>query len=559
MSVSKGGGTFLPEVDSAGEASTQNTVISDDIPSSPPAIPPRSLARKPTPRPSFFASLAAAYEHVYRNQSKPSSRDASGDITHGRVGDESELEDMSHLTSAFGRSLTTSAQPSEAVKESRYEPKLPEHVSSPITNGLLHDALPAIDPENWMFMPKPLKTSRTASSATASSAKPPATSPINPPCVSGSSVDGIIDQYADHSSSAAQIQNAVHGSTSEVEHCAHQHDNNTKGKSRDVPTHTQDQGDGHASTSQSDAPRSRLVRAPRPYRGPPRVPLPADPPYPRPDTPRPIEGTPCVDYSDNQHPLFVSDAFGRDGDKGSGGDGKVRSYGIRVVESTTASEAESGLAQLTAPPERMYSARRPANKRCSFRVKSTASSSPGYWSDDGSEDDHPFKYDDYLGRSEAWIRPSKERAVSACLRKVSGLQRESRASIYSQDGTPSKTFGRHCELFGGEISPAMQQSVDDSHLHFPSRRHGDAPRSPYEDESYEGEGGGFYNSNAIKSRFAEGNPNEVKILVNKNLFGGAQKKSAETSMPLDENQQGWELLRRQQELQNNRLTGNTDD
>lgn len=561
------GGSFPDVLDSPGEPSTQTTTVSDDVSSSPPPIPPRSFARKPTPRPHLFPSLQEAHSHVYRIQSKQSSRDASGDTTQGRVGEESDEEDMTPLTSAFGRSLTTSAQPSLALAESRESPALPEHSSSPATHGFMNVALPVFEPINWDNVPKPLNTSRTTSSGAESTNKLPAAGPTNPPHVSGSSVDRIIDQYAHQSSSPAQLHGAVYGSISDVEHFSHQHGSGTEDVLGVVSTQAQEQGGVGALASYTAAHRGNynFLKAAHMNTPPPQVPLPADPPcrpstpFFRPDTPRPTTGgpVPSVHYATVRRPLSVSDGSSGDQDKENEADNKFDRYQETqghdpgLMESATASDAESRVAQLTAPPQRMHSARRARYAHRS--MQSTVPSSPGDCVSESSNED-PFVYEGML------FHPSKERAVSACLRKVSGLQRESRASIYSQDGTPSKTFGHHNEVFGDVVSPGAQRAIDHSRLHMPSYRHGNVPRGAGDDQAIEYEVGDFYNPEAIESDWAVENPNEVKVPVNNNLFGGAQRNLTEASgPPRSENQLAWEQLRRREEQQAHRLTGNTDD
>lgn len=539
MSVSKGGGGSFPE------ESELPGDVSDDMTRSPPPppIPPRSLGRKTTPRPHLFTSLEAARSHVYRNQPAPSSRDASGDSTHGRVGHESgsDEQDMTELTSAFGRSLTTSAQPKE-----------PELLSRPRTRGLTSLTLPEFDttnwqPDDWQQVPKPLNPIRAVSSGAQSTNKLQAPS---------SSVDRIIDQYAHQSSSsAAQVQDAVYGSTSDVDHFTRQNDKHTDEVSGVVPT----------KATQTQRPEGVHGWRPRPpHRAslnirkgmhadtpPPSFALPADPPcrppspFQRPDTPRPLRGGPisCVVYNERRKPLSVSDESCDDQDEAL----KAPNNDLKMVESATASDAESGVAQLTGPPARMHSTRRAPNTRRRSRQKALANSPGDCFSEDSDED--PFKYDIYM-------RPSKERVVSACLREVSDLHCESRASIYSEDGTPSKTFGHHFELVGETVSPEMQRS-------FNSYQVESVPRNPYHDQPMEGQeqDGQFYDPNAIQSEWEVGSPNEVKVPVQRNLFGGAKKQQqvAQPSEPRSHNQLAWEAMRRRQELEANRLTGNTDD
>lgn len=557
-------GSFPGELGSPGESSTQTTVVSDDISLSPPPIPARSVARNPTPRPYLFPSLQEAHSHVYRNQSKQSSRDASGDTsTHGRVGDEPEEEDMTPLTSAFGRSLTTSAQQSVAYTESRKSPVLPEYASSPAAHGFTNITLPPFEPIDWENAPKPLNTIRMVSSDAESINRLPTASSTNPPHVSGSSVDRIIDQYVRQSSSAAQSHVAEYATSSDVDSPSRQHESDAGGILGVNTTRAQEQGCFRILTPHPASARGNFLTAAHTNTPPPEIPLPADPPvrpsspFVRPDTPRPLTGgpIPSVFYSSKRRPLSVSDESFSDEDQENkvdmdpSRDQKTPGSDSRVMESATASDAGSGVAQLTAPPQRLHSARRAKNMRYSMR--STGSKSPGdYFSEDSDED--PFKYESLV------MRPSKERAVSACLRKVSGLERESRASIYSQDGTPSKTFGHHYELFGNVASPGMQRSVGNWRLQAPSHRAGNVPRNPYNNQAIGGEGDNFYNANAIESGWAVEDLHEVKVPVNKNLFGGAQQNLTEASGPRDENQLAWDQLRREQQ-HTNRLTGNTDD
>lgn len=563
--------SFPDEEQSPAEASAAATVVTDELassPSAPPSAPPpapppptpsRSRARNPTPRPHLFSSLEAAHLHVHNQRTKQSSRDAESDTTttHGRVGDESVAEDMTIMTSALGRSLTTSVQPSVAVPDSQHSPGLPEHVSGPTTLGFVTVALPAFEPIDWNNVPKPLNTSRTTSSTIDLSSKPQAASPTSPPYVSGSSVDRIIAHYEHPSSSAVDPPSAVHGSVSDVEHFSHQSGSESDGMSGSAPSQTHEHDKFPL--------RGNFLKAMHTTTPPPQMALPANPPCRpsvpsfRPDTPRPLKGgpIPCVVRSSVRRPLSVSDDSCCDEDLGGSSsqkrghlDGDAQDNRARVFESMTISDAESRMAQLLPPPDRMHSAQRAKDNRHSLR--SDSSSSPDeYFSED--TDDDPFKYD-------VFVRPSKERAVSACLRKVSGLQRESRASIYSQDGTPSKTFGHHYELFGQEISPEMQRSVD-ANLQMPSIRNGNVPRSPFNHSEIKYEDDEFYNPCAVQSRVAEGNPNEVKIPIHNNLVGGAQQKLADDpDEPRSMNQLAWEqLCRRREKQQAHRLTGNTDD
>lgn len=549
MSVLEGGGSFPEESNLPGEASTQTTVVSDDITSSPPPIPPRSFGRKSTPRPQLFSNLQAAHSHVYRNQPKQSSRDASGDTTQGRVDDDSQEEDMTPMTSAFGRSLTTSAQQSVAPSESLQSSKLPEHASSPATHGFMNVDLPPFEPMDWKVAPKPLNTVRLVSSEAASTNQLPATSSKDPPYVSGSSVDRIIDQYAHQSSSAPPSQAAVYGSTSDIEHFSRQNEHDPEEILGAAETQIQVQGGVWKPSIGPPKANPGLLRAAKAAytnTSPPQMPLPADPPcrpltpFLRPGTPRPFTGIPSTGESPSVSDDSYGDEYqGYETDKNDNRGQEGRGSALRTAESVTFSEAESGVAQLIAPPERMHSARRAKPTRRS--MQSTLSSSPaGYVSEDSSDD--PFQYDSFM-------LPSKARAVSDCLRKVSGLQRESRASIYSEDGTPSKTFCHQQEFFGQGFSPQMQRDADTSY------RVG----SPYDNQPFDGEGDSFYDPNAIKSAWAVGSPNEVKVPVNKNLFGGAKSKLTEASAPRTAKQLAWDQLRRREEQQANRLTGNTDE
>lgn len=544
------GDTFPKTLKSPEETSTQSSRFPSSISSSPPPIPARSVARKVTPRPHLFPSLQEAHSHVYRTQPQDSSRNASGDHTRGRVGNESAVEDMSPPTNAIGRSLTGNARPVRKYSV------LPQFPSSPTGHGFMNVALPVREPVSWDNVPQPLSTARMVSEtkSTTTSTLPELTS-STPPCGSENSFDHIINEYARQLSSSGQSQAAADVSNSEPS---------------SLPAQNRTKEGSDATTCLAKAPhavpvpgglrKTAFVNTPAP-----QIPLPADPPFTsskklyRPSTPWPSQ------------PVFAHSSISQTAvtDTGFDDDEEEEEYYFEHnqaqlgsdlgVGSGAGSDVESKVNQLLPPPARMHSTRGAKQSRRS--IQSTVSSSAGGFMTEGSDED-PFKYD------RVFFHPSKEREVSACLRKVSGLERESRASIYSQDGTPSKTYAGNYELFGEAVSPGTQQILHDlTRLHTPSHHPGNVPQGqhqgqhqgPGQHHSAQSRGEEFYNPGAIESEWTLGSPDVVKIPVKNKVFGGTQRNLQETSgPPRSENQLRWDQLRRD-EGQSNRLTGNTED
>ncbi len=118
-------------------------------------------------------------------------------------------------------------------------------------------------------------------------------------------------------------------------------------------------------------------------------------------------------------------------------------------------------------------------------------------------DDDPFKYDNQS--YSAFLQPSKEREVSAALRRVSGLSSHSRGTVCSPDGTPYRSSARP--------PPIPKKDMSRHPL-----RQGGSPKQPQE---------AFYDSSAIKSirRVAEGDPLDIKVV----LRGGPPSKDHPTA------------------------------
>lgn len=127
------------------------------------------------------------------------------------------------------------------------------------------------------------------------------------------------------------------------------------------------------------------------------------------------------------------------------------------VDSSVGFDSDRGAAsdempKMLPPPTRMHSARHKAQSRQSL-VSSSRSSFIGGGMTERSEED-PFHYDS------VFLRPSREREVSAYLHQVSGVERGSTAIIYSPDGSPLKTSRQSLDkrLNSPEVRPMMLDS-----------------------------------------------------------------------------------------------------
>ncbi|KAJ0115838.1 hypothetical protein J7T55_004007 [Diaporthe amygdali] len=162
--------------------------------------------------------------------------------------------------------------------------------------------------------------------------------------------------------------------------------------------------------------------------------------------------------------------------------------GIGVDSDAGAASEESKVPQLCPPPARMHSARRRERGRQSL-LSSARSSITGVT--EGSEED-PFHYDS------VFLRPSREREVSAYLRQVSGVERGSTAIICSPDGTPLRS--------PRPLLDRDSPSPEVSPLRLPQRTAvGNDARTQQDQE--------FFEPSAINPQWTVGSPAVVRVPV----------------------------------------------
>lgn len=513
--------------------------LNDPHPTSP--LLSNANSRNPTPRPHLFPSLEAARDHVYRKSSdtRQAPRDASGEVSQAPSEDDPSLGDMNSLpsTRAFGRSLTVHAQSHSSVLPA--VPSSPIRVFTPITKPIF-----------WENVPKPLNTS---SSRNVSSSQ-----------MSGSSVDNIIGRYGQLSSSAAQSQAAVYGGSSpspEVDRFIGQHENDVQVNvdkeplGRDGAALARGGGEFHLKSKVFD----QSVSLSNPH---PRAPL-----HPS----NPFFNSSCHDAPDEEVPKLWSelcpagpDALLRLSPTPPIDHSKAKFGSDLGAESVTGSEtvsvAESKVGSLNRPSSAMHSVRHQRRGRqnsADGNTRSVGLISVATDATDGDED--PFKYD----RRGPFLQPSKERVVSANLRKVSGLPRESTATVYSQDGTPSRTFygetaADYFDTDGQPFSPGPARPLKNvSPMKAPSRNPFVALQRDCHNSANVTKG--FYDPDAINPDWALGEPDVVRVPVVKtgNLFGRTQRNLRAGSNLQPEQQVGLEVLRQREG--DNRITGNTED
>lgn len=491
------------------------------------------VSRKSTPRPQLFPSLEAARDYVYRKSSetRQTSRNASGEVSQAPSEDEMSLEDMNPLpsTCVLARSLTdhapykSPAPPTPSIDPSRS--------FSPNTSHVI-----------WEDVPKPLKNS---SSRNVSSSQR-----------SGSSVENIVGHYGELAS-AAQSQAAVHeGSFSNT----------------GVPIFIERSQDDEP-LSAGKEPRRRAVEGddyllePNVYVRPVRskAPTPRAPMHPSnpffnganptakddekseyrsrlspagPDALLHVAPTPPIDHHQR--------TFGSDLEVGS------------VTDSSTVSVAESRVGPLNRPSNAMHSVRRQRRGRqSSVHDKTYSAGVVSECTDASDADEDPFKYD----RRGPLLQASKERVVSARLRMVSGLPRESTATVYSQDGTPSRTFygetpADYFGIDGQSLSPASTNQQSDLYT---TQAPSVSPfvglqRDHYRSANVTNE---FYDPDAINPEWASGKPDTVRVPVTKKDGRIHRNHGVGSNSQPGQEEMGLEALRRHEG--DNRITGNTED
>lgn len=483
----------------------------DDLPSSPP-IPPRSVDRQPNTRPQLFPSLEEAHSHIHRSH-----RNAS-------IGPHQAHDRDGGQTDATAQATST--------------PMLRVPHNTP-NDGPSGDFAICED------VPQPLNTSRFVPGSTKAQSQ-----------VSGSSVDQIVDHYAQKLSSEAQSHATACDSDSEYDYFVGQ-----------TPPAVRATASAPA-TSQAERPRGTARRAVTPFarsdaahastetdlpdmqEGTSEIPIQS----PNPFSAAPISPVSEADSWTSRPILDVSDSSESDCDRAKVG--SDLGAGSRGGSEEAPSVAESKVGQLIPPPARMNSARghlqqRGRNSMASYKTNSIG----GAMTDESDED--PFSYD----HLSIFHQPTKEREVSARLRKVSGVGRESTATVYSQDGTPSKSY--YEDQYFADDQPASPNSarLRKDLADLPPQTH-----NPMGEPSKEkNRAGKFYDPTAIKSEWALGSPDVVKVPVKQakdkeNRFARDVQDPAEVGEGQSkEMNRAARQHREETQTQANRMTGNTED
>lgn len=490
------------------------------------------VSRKSTPRPQLFPSLEAARDYVYRKSSetRQTSRDASGEVSQAPSEDEMSLEDMNPLpsTCVLGRSLIDHAPPKSPVPPT---PSIdPSRSISPITNPVI-----------WEDVPKPLKTS---SSRDVSSSQ-----------MSGSSVETIVGHYGELAS-AAQSQAAGHEGSF---------------PNTGVPIFIERSRDDE-SLGAGKEPRRRAVEGDD-YLLEPKV-------YVRPMRSKALT---------SRAPLYPSNPFFNDANTTAKDDDKSKSLSRlcpagpdallhvaptppidhqqrndlevgSVTDSSTVSVAESKVGPLNRPSNAMHSVRRQRRGRqSSVHDKTYSAGVVSECTDASDADEDPFKYD----RRGPLLQASKERVLSARLRMVSGLPRESTATVYSQDGTPSRTFYRETptNYFGIYGQPLSNGSTNHQSDLYTTQAPSVNPFVGLQQDHYRSANvtNEFYDPGAINPEWASGKPDTVRVPVTKkdSLFGRTHQDHGVRPSLQPDQEMGLEALRCHEG--DNRITGNTED
>lgn len=465
---------------------------------------PSSVFSNQQTRP-LFGSLEEAHSRITRPQPSGTPRSVGDETTSSGSGDDTILKDMQRLsatdareiytnvgypvTRAFGRSVT------DAVNCAVDEPAL---VPSP----LLVQKQPDPDPwKNEAFSSPP--TSKTAPAAWRSPDEPwqspPArfteaqafaeanTSNQPPPYSPKSKFDRNLGRYGPAAQNSLAVQSKFRplAPLADGDRLAQEYEANTK------VCRVAEEGIG----------------------SPPRIGLPKDPPF-HPTNPfaaparlkasetvlRVVNASPAPESHFPKRRSHCSDS--EDDQARIGSDLGVGS-GIGVDPELEAGSDESKVPKLLAPPARMHSARRKEGRQ-SF-ISSGRSSVVGGGMTEGSEED-PFHYDS------VFLRPSREREVSAFLHRVSGVERGSAAIICSPDGSPLRT-SRHFQDRGSsapEVQPTMPGSQV-SPLRLPQHAAGG-------NHARDQRGQEFFEPSAINPEWTVGSPDVVRVPVR----GGAQ-------------------------------------
>jgi hypothetical protein len=288
-------------------------------------------------------------------------------------------------------------------------------------------------------------------------------------------------------------------------------------------------------------------------RSPPQIALPEDPPF-HPSNPfaasarltasqtvlRVISVSPSPESPFPNQPLHLSDS--QDDRARIGGDLGVAS-GVGYDSEPGVGSGESKVPKMLRPPARMHSARRKERSRQSL-VSSSRSSVIGGGVTEGSEDD-PFHYDS------VFLRPSREREVSAYLHRVSGVERGSTAIICSPDGSPLRT-SRHF-MDKRPHSPEVQPMALDSQvssLRLPQHAAvGNDAQNKQEQH--------FFEPGAIDPGWTVGSPDVVRVPVRGRVQSYQRRSTGEKHPDAEVTNLVLEGLRGCEE-QNRLPTGNTE-
>lgn len=529
---------FPQEVTTPEPTSTNVTYPSyDEL--TPPHIPERSQARLPTPRPQLFDNLDEARSFIMqsRQASQQGSSDVNNDHVRARVdgGVDGHLTDSSVCNSPT--SILSDLQDADIILPPANTPAEGGELSSPVDLGHL---VGRFDEE---AVPLPLNPSRTLT-----------TSSQQPSQTSGGSVDRIIDQYG-YPSSLSNLSNAAPGAQN---HAMDEEAALFIGQNRSaVETNARIPMNTHYHRPNPRGSSGRVLGC-TPVSPAPNIPLPDLPsafdetsllPVRRPNacarniraqstsSSRSLDSLPSI-------PILRRDDFtGDEHDRARiGSDLGVESD----IGSECPSEAPSNVANLAPPPSRMHSTQRQHHRRSTMSHYSNASTAAM----SGESDREPFPYAQYEkprdNRARIFMQASRERVVSANLRHVSNLPRESSATVWSDDDGVESPSSRYYlghpfpEAASGEIAGGNSVSsgpywVENlpklpnppAPVHEPRSRAVNQPRQQQQPST--DAGSGFYAQNAIRSEWTSGSPDAVKIPVQRRgvQFGGARRNPAE--------------------------------
>lgn len=405
----------------------------------------------------------------------------------------------------------------------------------------------------WEDIPEPLSTSRATISSANSASQ-----------VSRNSVDQIIDHYDQQSSSAPQSQAAVCGPGSELDSYTHQNAAAMR-LNASLPTIRQAtplqdtaarSGTQFLYSESADVNTETDTHAPQDALPP--ISFHSSNPFsilPPAATSRVAESStpPILDDEDSE---YDEASVVRDVDTSS-----------RIGSEEAPSDAESNVGHLISPPARLNSTRRRQQQEQQQRRRrstgSYSSNSLGVAMNEESDDD-PFLYD----QPSVFLQPSREREVSARLRKVSGLPRESTATVYSQDGSPSKAYHDGQYFMNDQpLSSGAGKLLDElAGLRAPTHNPFDEMAKRPQHRASASVGGRFYDASALRSEWALGSPDIVKVPVKTqkskdNRFARGSQNSAEVGGLQNAEEMNWAALRCRDEAQAqaHRMTGNTED